>query len=64
MLTVDYTPAIHELRYGSVTEAKQLLARQIAVLANVRRGLRGDKLGQEFCNFNANPISHHIVLTV
>jgi hypothetical protein len=27
--------AIHELRHGSVTEAKQILARQIAVLANV-----------------------------
>lgn len=27
--------AIHELRHGSVNEAKQLLARQIAVLANV-----------------------------
>ncbi len=27
--------AIHELRSGSVYEAKQLLARQIAVLANV-----------------------------
>jgi hypothetical protein len=29
--------ALHELRHGSVTEAKQILARQIAVLANVRR---------------------------
>jgi len=27
--------AIHELRHGSVNEAKQLLARQIATLANV-----------------------------
>jgi|GEM_PF-1436589 len=27
--------AIHELRHGSVVEAKQLLARQITVLANV-----------------------------
>ncbi len=27
--------AIHELRHGSVYEAKQLLARQIAMLANV-----------------------------
>ena len=27
--------AIHQLRHGSVNEAKQLLARQIAVLANV-----------------------------
>ncbi|WGV29012.1 hypothetical protein [Halotia branconii] len=27
--------AIHELRHGSVSEAKQLVARQIAVLANV-----------------------------
>ncbi|MFN6567166.1 hypothetical protein [Dendronalium sp. ChiSLP03b] len=27
--------ALHELRHGSVSEAKQLLARQIAVLANV-----------------------------
>ena len=27
--------AIHQLRYGSVIQAKQLLARQIAVLANV-----------------------------
>ncbi|MEA5508031.1 hypothetical protein VB735_34100 [Halotia wernerae UHCC 0503] len=27
--------AIHELRHGSVNEAKQLVARQIAVLANV-----------------------------
>jgi hypothetical protein len=27
--------AIHELRHGSVAEAKQLVARQIAVLANV-----------------------------
>ncbi|WP_375503964.1 hypothetical protein [uncultured Nostoc sp.] len=27
--------ALHELRHGSVTEAKQVLARQIAVLANV-----------------------------
>ncbi|MCC5639775.1 hypothetical protein LC593_28915 [Nostoc sp. CHAB 5844] len=29
--------AIHELRHGSVAEAKQILARQIAVLVNVRR---------------------------
>ncbi|NJL65197.1 MAG: hypothetical protein HC903_29685 [Methylacidiphilales bacterium] len=27
--------AMHELRHGSVTEAKHILARQIAVLANV-----------------------------
>jgi hypothetical protein len=27
--------ALYELRHGSVTEAKQILARQIAVLANV-----------------------------
>ena len=27
--------AIHELRHGSVAEAKQLVERQIAVLANV-----------------------------
>jgi len=27
--------AIHELRHGSVIEAKQTLARQIAILANV-----------------------------
>ena len=27
--------AIHQLKHGSVIEAKQLLARQIAVLANV-----------------------------
>jgi hypothetical protein len=27
--------AIHELRHGSVEEAKRLLARQVAVLANV-----------------------------
>jgi hypothetical protein len=27
--------AIHKLRHGSVNEAKQLLARQIAVLANM-----------------------------
>lgn len=26
--------AIHELRHGSVTQGKQILARQIAVLAN------------------------------
>jgi len=27
--------AVHELRHGSIIEAKQLLAQQIAVLANV-----------------------------
>ncbi|MDJ0734872.1 MAG: hypothetical protein QNJ47_12520 [Nostocaceae cyanobacterium] len=27
--------AIHQLRHGSIYEAKQLLARQIAMLANV-----------------------------
>jgi hypothetical protein len=31
----DLHRAIHELRHGSVVEAKRLLARQVTVLANV-----------------------------